>query len=389
MRALVGAALVAVVVAAVPGPVNGSFPGENGRIAFVRSVSGDTRSGLRLEEPANIYTVRPDGSDLRRLFRDGAFDREPAWSPDGSQLAFVRRSPPPGDDRHDLYVVNADGSGLRRLTQSVWKGVTWSPDGSRIAFSRDGRLWTIEVESRRVRRVTRTPAERPAWSPDGRWIAYFAGGYDVAERVRPDGTGRRRLGRLPYYRDKFGVAEELDWTPSGRLAYVGGDGLTTMDASGGRRRLLFDGDAADPAWSPDGRWVAINVFDRVGQDDYSHRLQLLRADGGETRTLTPALRRTWDADPSWQPLCTRQGGNAADTLVGTATRDVVCGAGGGDVLRGGAGGDRLFGGEGDDRLFVRDGGFDVVGCGPGRDVVLADHRDLLGVDCEVARRAGR
>jgi hypothetical protein len=380
---LLAAGVVAVVAAAVPGAAIGGFPGKNGRIAFVRSVSGETPSGLPLVEAPNIYTIRPDGTGLRRLFPDGAYDYKPAWSPDGSQLAFVRGFPPPGD----LYVAKEDGSGLRLLARSVWKGVSWSPDGARIAFSRDDRLWTLEVESGRVRHLTRSSAERPAWSPDGRWIIYFARDDDVVQRIRPDGTGRRRIGRFPYYGDKFGVGEELDWTPSGRIAYVR-HGLMTMDASGRRRRNAYRSEAADPAWSPDGRWVAVNVFDRVGQDwPPHHRLELVRADGRRTRTLTPPLRGTWDADPSWQPLCTRRGGPGRDKLAGTRRRDLVCGLGGGDWIVGGGGSDRLFGEDGNDRFNARDGKFDVVGCGPGRDVVVADRVDLVGVDCERVRRS--
>jgi hypothetical protein len=55
-------------------------------------------------------------------------------------------------------------------------------------------------------------------------------------------------------------------------------------------------------------------------------------------------------------------------------------------MEGGAGQDRLFGEEGNDRFLARDGEFDVIGCGPGRDTVLADRQDLVGVDCEVVRR---
>ena len=115
----------------------------------------------------------------------------------------------------------------------------------------------------------------------------------------------------------------------------------------------------------------------------------VRADGARTRTLTPALPRTWDADASWQPLCTRRGGSGRDTLTGTPGRDLLCGLGRSDRIAGDAGSDRLSAADGNDRFFARDGEFDMVGCGPGRDVVVADGRDLVGVDCEVVRRTSR
>jgi hypothetical protein len=66
--------------------------------------------------------------------------------------------------------------------------------------------------------------------------------------------------------------------------------------------------------------------------------------------------------------------------------ELLCGLAGADLVRGGGGRDRLFGAEGDDRIDARDGVFDVVGCGAGRDTVTADRGDLVGADCERVRR---
>jgi Ca2+-binding RTX toxin-like protein len=73
-------------------------------------------------------------------------------------------------------------------------------------------------------------------------------------------------------------------------------------------------------------------------------------------------------------------------LVGTPRRDALDGRGGDDVIRARAGRDTVQGGRGDDRIFVRDGQPDVVRCGPGSDVVVADGRDRLAADCESVRR---
>ena len=85
-----------------------------------------------------IYSIRPDGSDLKRLTFDPASDQTPAWSPDGRRLAF--RSERSGGG--NLYVMDADGGSLRRLTMGPGDDSqsAWSPDGTRIAFSslRDG-----------------------------------------------------------------------------------------------------------------------------------------------------------------------------------------------------------------------------------------------------------
>jgi Ca2+-binding RTX toxin-like protein len=93
------------------------------------------------------------------------------------------------------------------------------------------------------------------------------------------------------------------------------------------------------------------------------------------------------ADPSWQPLCSILGTTGPDALRGTRGRDLVCGFDGDDRLSGGNSADRLFGGRGDDRVLARDGASDVIGCGPGRDSVTADRRDLVGRDCERVSRS--
>ena len=90
---------------------------------------------------------------------------------------------------------------------------------------------------------------------------------------------------------------------------------------------------------------------------------------------------------SWQPICTRSGGLSADRLSGNSGDELICGLGGPDRITGGPGRDRLFGGDGNDAIDARDGTFDVIGCGPGRDTVRADRSDYVGVDCErVTRR---
>jgi Tol biopolymer transport system component len=107
-----------------------------------------------------LYTVRPDGSAQRRVFkRYWGTGEQPDWSPDGSRLAFRAR-------RH-IFTMGASGRGLRRLTDADSgtgfgnSDPTWSPDGRYIAFIRDHDLYVMRADGRRLRRVVDAPAEDP------------------------------------------------------------------------------------------------------------------------------------------------------------------------------------------------------------------------------------
>src|SRR5919109_2630746 len=134
------ALLLALVMFTAAAPARAAFPGANGRIAFSK-VPAETIWH-------EIYTVNPDGSDLKRLTNNTSQDENPAWSPDGRKIAFVskRDQPDPNcDDPNNvsggcsaIYVMNADGSNPQRLTSptTAYSDPTWSPDGQKIAYSK-------------------------------------------------------------------------------------------------------------------------------------------------------------------------------------------------------------------------------------------------------------
>jgi Ca2+-binding RTX toxin-like protein len=102
------------------------------------------------------------------------------------------------------------------------------------------------------------------------------------------------------------------------------------------------------------------------------------------RTL-PARAGAGDVD--WQARCTITGTSRSERLPGSEGDDFMCAGAGDDALVGFDGRDRLFAGAGMDYVHSQDGGFDVVGCGPGPDEVLADRVDLVAADCERVRRS--
>ena len=170
-------------------------------------VAGDVR-----EAESAIFVMNADGSDPRQLSPWGLWG---TWSPSGRHIAFISASDPLGKPKRwregdvlDLFVMNADGSNVRRLTEQhgANQDPDWSPDGRTLVFDsyRDGSfdIYSIELDTGRVRRLTDHPAAdaRPAFSPDGQHIVFHStrddsGPSDLYVMDR-DGSNLRRLTKL-------------------------------------------------------------------------------------------------------------------------------------------------------------------------------------------------
>src|SRR5712691_2670027 len=244
--------------------VEAAFPGFNGKIVFVRSVLPTPCVGSCQFLPSQIYVTNAD----------------PAWSPDGSRIAFAGGG--------DIFLMQADGTGRVNLTNcpSADRSPAWSPDGTRIVFTqRQTAFGPIGVYV--MNSVTTGPAcsgatllvnnaEYPAWSPDGSTIAFMADSGTTLSAgkiylMNPDGTGVRRLTNDPSF-----VDVQPSWSPDGsRLAFTrgplisgpvvidvinrDGSGLTALTTANG-----FFSNNSEPAWSPDGKEIAFSRFTRTG-----------------------------------------------------------------------------------------------------------------------------
>lgn len=200
------------------------------RIAFGQG----TIKGGKIEF-SEIFVMNANGTGVRQVTHITTGGKpfatdvlRPAWSPDGRQLVFevhnLTGADPP--NRHALFIVGADGSGLRQVTPwslNAGDDQDWSPDGKLILFRtvstanrHHGNLHTIRPDGTRLKRITNYPAPKtvlsPTYSPDGKWIAFARftdGPYPALFVMRADGTGVRRVSRNA-------SVNELDWGPRRR-----------------------------------------------------------------------------------------------------------------------------------------------------------------------------
>jgi uncharacterized repeat protein (TIGR01451 family) len=280
------AALALAGLLALAVPATADLPAVNGRIAYDQGGN-----------PSAIWTIAQDGYFPRKL----ANGREPAWSHDGTALAYVTGQ---GDTAASgqLALMNADGSNQRIVDTDLGPNISrpsFSPDGTQVVVAAFGDLYVVPLAGGRSRLLV-ADGDYPVWSPDGSLIA-FVRNYSTIMLVRPDGSGLRDLtanGAGNTYN------RQISWSPdSKRIAFTsggyGGIDAIAVDGTGLTRLVPYGQDGftrSVPAWSPDGSRIA-----------FLENADLCTADadgsGSDVARLTyTPISQEPPGDPAWQPL---------------------------------------------------------------------------------------
>jgi Tol biopolymer transport system component len=309
---------------------------DGSKIAFTSNRALDGSDALATNGMTHIWLMNADGSGPTPLAALDGTASGPAWSPDGSKIAFSSARALDGSNAQvgngNIWVMNSDGSDpipLTKLPRSVRfissSGVIWSPDGHKLAFVSDraldgsnrletSNIWVINADGSGLMPLTKLTAvntfvSNPVWSPDNRRLAFsWNRALDNAGAVKPvsarntwvvnvDGSGARPLTKLTAELASAS-ASDPDWSPDGsKLAFVWKDNIWVMNADGSGAKPLtkfiakFRPAALNPVWSGDGTKIAFEYTSPVDTAGVNHSINVaniwvMNADGTDATPVT-------------------------------------------------------------------------------------------------------
>jgi Tol biopolymer transport system component len=291
IAATVGMVLIATL--AIAPAASATYPDRNGLIAF----AANTGSG------SQIYTVRPNGHDLRQITRVEGDAGQLDWAPDGRRIVFELDTAEAGS----IAIMNADGSDLTNLTGTGLPGQfsfagqpSFTPDGQRVVFERyipdsnDDAIWSMNVDGSDQRRITSGPGgvTDPNVSPDGTSLSFVGlNGEDLGQALFTADIDGNNLHQLTPF--TFDVALKEDWAPdSEHLVFTDNAdnfdepaNIATIRPDGTDLRYLTHYQSPDlraytGSYSPDGQWITFRL-----EDHGSYALYRMRPDGSELHAI--------------------------------------------------------------------------------------------------------
>jgi uncharacterized repeat protein (TIGR01451 family) len=300
--------------ALTPGVAESAFPGQNDKIVFYRAVGGD------------LWTINPDGSGLTNITNTGSdpFEHAPAWSRDGSKVAYVLD---PLGEYDDIWTRNFDGSNPFGVTKPGQKGSchypggpSWSPDGQQILFTcddgSDSEIYKIGVGGIGLTKLTDNDFIQdggPVWSPNTSKIAFSRtspGSVNGIYTMNPDGSGVALLIDGPV----GSSSGSLDWSPDGaRLVFLSDrdcqtcvEDIYTMNSDGTNvvRVTNSPQNKQNPAWSPDGTKLVFDscTWDGGNPPNCIPDIYTMNPDGTQVMPLPNASGTSFgEYDPNWRP----------------------------------------------------------------------------------------
>ena len=286
----------------------------------------------------DLFSVNLDGSDLRQLTDSPLEDEIGAWSPDGTQIAYMSYR----TGTNSIWVMDADGGHQTPVATTLGRGVmapSWSPDGRQLAYmtaDTSNQIYVVDLATGQNRQITSGRTDQyPTWSPDGKKIAYNtylpgSAHYDIVV-VNADGTNP-----TPITTASPGTWGMAAWSPDGTaIAAVGWSGdIVLFDPAddGSHARVVAtasrvlpgstcSGGDMEPSWSPDSQWVMYRACDGI---------RIVKRDGTGERNVFTGPPGTADDNhvwPRWQPRSCSPTGTAAPAVT-AATKGItqVCGA---------------------------------------------------------------
>jgi TolB protein len=289
-------------------PTTGDPRGDPLLIAFASNRVSESDSSVG--SLYDVYTVTPDGAQIRRVTQSWRRENGLSWSPDHSRLAYLQMGADGSYSSSEVHLVNADGTGdvvlLSRSPQGgYYMAVSWSPDGARLAVVENAVpgypgahvvIWTIDGANRTQVTDSTISAYSPAWSPDGSMLAFAGHCQQCPARmarnlylIRPDGSDLRQL---TFGTDLSDDRDGPTWSPDGsRLAFAHDSAFTSaievMNVNDGSsvtvtRCQRLNG-CSSPTWSPDGTRLAFLEF--LGGLTGNLDILLVNTDGTDLRTL--------------------------------------------------------------------------------------------------------